>query len=420
MTDWIALVNYAAAVGGLVVTLLGFLLNLSVPFIDRWTRRFFNVLFALLAAYVVSDLVSQISLEMLGPGFTLLSQAAVFCESLFSSLLMPLITVYLLRCAGEAQGKKTVVYVVSVLWLAYFTMLIVTQFTEGIYYFTPDNVYHRGPWYPVLLLPPVLTMVLNLIAFYRRLGVLTRWQRQAFACYLFIPLACMLIQMAAYSLLMIMIGTCAAALSMFIFILREQMERFIRQQEEIARQRANVLVLQMRPHFIYNTMSSIYYLCRQDADKAQQVIREFLDYLRQNFTAVAKEGTIPFKEEMEHTRAYLAVEQVRYEGSLFVEFDTPHTAFRVPPLTLQPIVENAVKHGVDPELEPLYISIRTRATETGAEITVEDTGPGFAPTDDDEPHIALANIRERLELMCGGTLTIEPRGEGGTVVTIRV
>lgn len=94
--------------------------------------------------------------------------------------------------------------------------------------------------------------------------------------------------------------------------------------------------------------------------------------------------------------------------------------FRVPPLTLQPIVENAVKHGVDPELEPLYISIRAYETPEGSEITVEDSGPGFGPADDREPHIALENIRRRLELQCRGTLRIAPRPGGGTAVTITV
>ena len=100
--------------------------------------------------------------------------------------------------------------------------------------------------------------------------------------------------------------------------------------------------------------------------------------------------------------------------------DTPHTRFRITPLTLQPIVENAVKHGVSPDLAPLHLSVLTRETKTGSEIVVEDTGPGFAPADDDEPHIALANIRERLEMMCGGTLEITPRDTGGTRVTIHI
>lgn len=86
----------------------------------------------------------------------------------------------------------------------------------------------------------------------------------------------------------------------------------------------------MRPHFIYNTMMSIYYLCTQDSKKAQQVTLDFTAYLRRNFTAIASEDTVPFSDELEHTRAYLAVEQVQFVDSLLVEYDTLHTEFRLP------------------------------------------------------------------------------------------
>ena len=180
------------------------------------------------------------------------------------------------------------------------------------------------------------------------------------------------------------------------------------------------MVLQMRPHYIYNTMMSIYYLCKQDPDMAQQVTLDFTTYLRKSFTALASEAPIPFSEELEHTRAYLAVEQAQFDDMLFIDYDTPHVDFRLPPLTLQPIVENAVKHGVDPDLDPLTIYIQTREVKNGVEITVADTGPGFGAKDNDEPHIALGNIRERLEMMCKGKMEIAPRDGGGTVVKIYI
>ena len=217
---------------------------------------------------------------------------------------------------------------------------------------------------------------------------------------------------------MIVLGTSLAALIMFIFLLMYQIELYVKQCEQVAAQKANIAVLQMRPHFIYNTLTSIYFLCKKDPEKAQQVTLDFSAYLRNNLSAMAKEGDIPFKDELEHTKAYLAVEKVRFEGHLYVEFDTPHINFRVPPLTLQPLVENAIKHGLSMELEPLYISVYTRKTDKGSEIRVEDTGIGFTAVDKTTPHIALANIRDRIEMYSGGTLTIEPRKQGGTVVTI--
>ena len=230
----------------------------------------------------------------------------------------------------------------------------------------------------------------------------------------------MLVQMFFFGLLLIVFGTSLAGLFMFVFILIDQVERSFRQQQKIANQHANVMVLQMRPHFICNTMMGIYYLCDQDPQKAKQVTLDFTTYLRKKFTAIASEDTVPFTAELEHTRAYLAVEQAQFEDSLFVSFDTPHTMFRVPPLTLQPIVENAVKHGLTASSDPIHISVVTRQTDSASEILVEDDGPGFAPADDNEPHIALNNIRQRLEWMCKGKLTISPREGGGTSVRVRI
>ena len=420
MNNAIDLINFSAAVTGLVIVLLGLFFTLAMKSLEKWTRRFFIALFSVAAAYVASDLLSQVSLIFLGPDYAVLSRIAVFCESLFSSLLMPMITVYLLRCSGERRKRTPLFASMLTLWLVYVALLIFTQFSTEIYSISSKNVYQRGPWYFVLLVPPAAMMIMNCISLFFRRKQLTKKQRAAFTVYLLIPLGCMLIQMFSYGLLMIVIGTSVSAMIMFVFILLDQVDHSIRQQKENAAQQASITVLQMRPHFIYNTLMSIYYLCKQDAEKAQQVILDFSSYLRKNFTAIAKADAIPFEEELEHTRAYLAVEQARFKDQLLVEFDTPFTDFRIPPLTLQPIVENAVKHGMDPELEPLFISISTRRQDGYAEIIVDDSGPGYQPADDNEPHIGLDNVRERLKMMCKGDLTISRRDCGGTIVTIRI
>ena len=105
---------------------------------------------------------------------------------------------------------------------------------------------------------------------------------------------------------------------------------------------------------------------------------------------------------------------------LAVEYDTPDTQFRLPPLTLQPIVENAVKHGMDPDSGPLHIRIRTQHTDSCTSIIVEDSGPGFDPSIKIKPHTTLANIRQRLEMMCGGSLAFTAGENGGAVATVTI
>ena len=420
MLNAIDAINFAAAISGLIIAVLGLLFTLSLSYLNHTLRRFFIVLFSLVTAYVASDFLSQVSLVFLGPGYALLSKIAIFCESLFSSMLMPVLTMFILQCSGERRRRTPLFSSVFTLWLVYVVLLMFTQFTTQIYTITPENVYQRGPWYFILLIPPAAMTVINCFVLYFRRKNLSQRQCLAFSLYLVIPLICMLIQMFSYGLLMIVIGTTVSAIILFSFILSDHINQEIRQREENAAQRASIFVLQMRPHFIYNTLTSIYYLCKQDTDQAQQVILDFTNYLRKNFSAIAKEDMIPFSEEMEHTKAYLAVEQVRFRDGLTVRVDTPYTSFRIPPLTLQPVVENAVKHGLDPEQEMLEITVSTQKTDEWIEIIVEDNGPGFKPADENNPQIALKNIRERLDLMCKGTLTIESVEESGTIVTIRI
>ena len=412
---------------GLTISVMGLALTLHAEFMSRGYKRFFIIFFSVIIAYVLADFTSQISLVLLGKGYSALSKVGVFFESALSSVLMPLLTVFILHSCGQSV-KTPFFYFNITLWSVYFILLIVTQFTKAIYYITPDNVYHRGPLYPVLLVPPVLLMVSNLIGTIVKKDILSKKVFRSLLLFLIIPMVAMVLQMLSYGLLLIVLATSVSSI-MFYYIMYDQIDKNIQKTKEIAAQQLTIRTLQMRPHFIYNTLSNIYYLCQQDSAKAQAAIDDFTKYLRKNFTAITKEELIPFSEELEHARAYLAVVKVRYEDLLFVEYDTEFSAFRLPPLTLEPIVENSVKHGLDPDAAPLHILISSKRQGNQVLITVEDTGTGFDSEEDlqkklsgkdDEPHIGLSNVQSRLSEMCGGTLTIAKRPEGGTIVTLAI
>ena len=199
-------------------------------------------------------------------------------------------------------------------------------------------------------------------------------------------------------------------------------ERLLRKKDEELREaQLQTLVNQIRPHFIYNTLATVHVFCRDDPAQAMQLIEHFNDYLHANFTAITAKEPVPFEEELKHTKAYLAVEAALYLDELSVEYRTDFVQFRLPPLSLQPIVENSVKHGIAKTHQPEHICIRSRRTEGGYEIAVEDDGPGFpAGEGESEGHVGLQNVRERLALLCGGTLTVTPRAGGGTVVTVLI
>lgn len=402
----------------LVLTIMTFWISFIMPGINQWNRRFFVIMFAVFVLYMISAFADLLVYG--DPSMVLAEEIVTYLEYLLLSISMPMFTAYLLHTCGEDWRKSSLFRAVIILWGIYFILLTTAPFTTIFYYVTPNNQWIQGSWHTLMVAPMFVVMFLNTASVIKRRDKLPRKYFVAFLIHL-IPLQvvvfinCFIIELLAT----VVLTLCIVILSLFVIILYEQIEQYVGQQREIAHQRANIMVLQMRPHFIYNAMMSIYYLCAQNPKKAQEVTLDFTTYLRKNFTAIAGEETIPFSDELEHTRAYLNIEQVQFEDSLLVDYDISHTEFRLPPLTLQPIVENAIKHGMDPENAPLRITIRTRETDSGSEIIVEDNGPGFDfKSDDNKAHLALTNIQQRLEIMCGGKMTITPRAGGGTIVTV--
>ncbi len=323
-------INFAIAVSGLSIALMVLILAARAEYMDIWSRRFFICFFSILLLYEAFDLLSQISLVFMGTGMHRLSALAVFFESLFSSILMLMLTAYILHLCG--QSFRDPLFIINTLiWIVYITLLLIAQKTTFIYQITDENIYVRGPLYPVLLIPPFTIMLLNLIGIYTRKNLLPEKERRAFLLYLLIPMLTMIIQMQFYGLLLIIFGTAVSSLIMFLFILNDQTEKAIRLSTELAEQQYRIRSLQIRPHFIYNTLSNIYYLCDINPQKAQAAIGDFTEYLRNNFSAVVRAGLIPFEDELKHTRAYLAVVKMCYEDLLFVEYDTEYTSFYVPP-----------------------------------------------------------------------------------------
>ena len=402
----------------MIMLLMSLVIAIMVPGIDQWSKRFFIAFFTFLLLYGSAALV-EVSLEG-RPGIRFALGILYYIDTLFSSILIPMLTVHLLHCCGESLRDSRLFRLEAPLWIGFFILLNTTPFSTLVYYISPENRFCRGPLYPLLLGFLFVMALMALVGVIRRRRRLTGKYYYAFLISLALMAASMLLHFFVSAFALLELGIAFCVFSMYIIILSDQIEQNMRQQQEIARQRANVMILQMRPHFIYNTLMSIYSLCNQDPQKARQVTMDFTTYLQKNFNAVASENLITFAAELEHTRAYLAVEQARYEEMLLVEYDTPFTQFRLPPLTLQPIVENAVKHGINPYSGPLRILIRTRHTDTAAEIIVEDTGTGFNPSDESKPHATLTNIRQRLQMMCNGEMTITPREGGGTVVKVTI
>ena len=202
--------------------------------------------------------------------------------------------------------------------------------------------------------------------------------------------------------------------------------QFVREHEDGLRagQRVQIMLSQIKPHFLYNALGAIEELCDSDPPKAKEATVKFSEYLRGNMNAISAEGMIPFEQELSHTKMYLELEQLRFEDALRIRYDISCTDFSIPALTLEPIVENAVRHGVRSKPDGRgTVAIATAETENDDLVIVTDDGPGFDPdavSDDGQPHVGIPNVRDRLETVCGGSLLIESERCRGTKAIIRI
>ena len=198
------------------------------------------------------------------------------------------------------------------------------------------------------------------------------------------------------------------------------MERIVL-NAELAGSRISTMMSQIRPHFIYNTLGSIEQLCKLDPPKAGELVHNFAKYLRGNFGELDNPKPILMSQEMEHVRHYINIEKVRFPDMTFT-FEMNSDDFHIPALTVQPIVENAIKHGLMKLPHGGTINVLTYETDTSYCVLVEDDGVGFDVDSlvDDRKHVGLRNIRERLKVMVNGTLEIESVLGVGTKVLITI
>ncbi|MDL2250602.1 histidine kinase [Lachnospiraceae bacterium OttesenSCG-928-J05] len=194
-----------------------------------------------------------------------------------------------------------------------------------------------------------------------------------------------------------------------------------RQKSELMESRVSIMISQIQPHFLYNSLLAIQDLCSRDPQQAEQAIGEFSKYLRVNLNSLTDKRLIPFTKELEHVRTYLSLEERRYEERLQVEYDILASDFMLPALTIQPIVENGIQHGIMRRTQGGRIRIRSWEDKETWRIAIEDDGVGFDPelvTDNDGIHVGIKNVRHRLEAKCGGSVEIKSELGKGTQVVI--
>lgn len=300
-------------------------------------------------------------------------------------------------------------------------LVIVSQFTNLYYYIDAQNYYHRNPAYVVSTLLPAVGMIIDLSIMIEFRKNVSRAMLVSLISYMALPFAASVIQIFCYGISLINISISISMILMFVVAMIEQNENLARKEREAADLRISMMISQIAPHFIYNALTTIQQMCVTDAEMASETVGEFADYLRGNLKSLEQKEAIPFGRELEHVRCYAAIEKKRFGARVQVVYDIETENFLIPALTLQPIVENAIKHGLCKKKGGGTVWIHTKQKGDMVIVSVEDDGAGF-DTDEymktQQNHVGIRNVMSRLNSMCKGELTIDSRPGQGTCVRI--
>lgn len=354
----------------------------------------------------------------------------------------------LLRNHGAAllPGIK---YATRVVCLLGIFVVTVSQFTGYLYTFDAQNRYARAEGYLIICVIAGMMQLLLAVAIFSCRGTLSRVQYAPLQMIILLIFSAYFIQTLFYGLSLVNLSMAVGVGIMYFAyekewiqssteketLLLEKNLQLVQQGAELAKKdaqmatinaqltekRTQIMLSQIQPHFLYNTLSAISYLCIKDPLKAKEVTDHFADFLRTNLSSLQNDHLVPFTQELEHTRVYLAIEQVRFGEDLTVEYDIQYSDFLIPSLSVQPLVENAVRHGICGKEDGGKVTIRSRKEGGKILITVSDDGVGFdtsAKPQDGRTHLGLSNVKQRLELLCNGEMIVDSAPGYGTVVTI--
>ncbi|SFG19053.1 sensor histidine kinase [Oribacterium sp. WCC10] len=305
-------------------------------------------------------------------------------------------------------------------------LMWLTSPIHGQVFYIEDGVYIHGPLYLHSQIVGASILVYDLILaviYFRKLelsdfiGIIS---------FMIFPMTATVITMKypMFGSLLIYLSVTLGILMVYTFMHVQQSIELKRKENALTQERLSIMMSQIQPHFLYNSLNSIYYLCTKDPEMAQKAIGEFSDYLRGNLDSLRTKEPVPFEKELDHIQNYLALEKMRFDDDLTIVYDIQVKNFKLPALSVQPIVENAVKYGVCKSPDGGTVTISTREYDDRYEIIVDDDGVGGYTEAkreyDGRSHIGIQNVRERLKLQCQGTLDIVSVPGEGTTVTITI
>ena len=418
------MINIAIEWAGLILCIACITLTAMEKRIHKTTSRYFILYFTVIILLIAGNMISQLCWDKTGAGWAGLARLStfimVFC-SYIQALMVSLFLLDIVKGGPVYRRIRTLFIAVAGFQTA---VLILNLFTGTLYQLDAGNHFHLGPLYQPISLLSGAMVVTDLIIVLRSRNRLSPGTFRDFLIYFVIPLIGMVIQFFAYGIYVMLASLILATTVVFISFLKRETERYYLQLQENEQMKTRLMLSQIQPHFLYNSLGVIQELCRRDPEKAEEATLRFSQFLRRNMDSLSMDRPIPFEDELKHTKNYLELEKMRFGDQLQVEYDIETTDFLIPTLTLQPLVENSVRHGIRQKEEGGRITIRVKDFPDRVEVRVRDDGPGIAPDSVTDPkesdRVGVRNVTERVRRMCGGErqLEFEPGVDAHAVITL--
>lgn len=350
-----------------------------------------------------------------------------FCVFALSDVMLALYNGYISIVLYKGNNRRLkqipnkrilLVYIIAAIGIG---MCILTQFLHIYYYIDGNNYYHRNSGHIISMIIPIIGMVIDASLILENRKRINNLTRMSLLAYMFLPFIAVMVQIFYYGVSFTNIAISISMIFMFVASMIEQNENLARKEKEAAELRISIMISQIAPHFIYNTLTSIKEMCSSDPEMAGELTGQFAEYLRGNLESLNMDKPVPFERELSHVKCYAAIEEKRFAGRVKVEYDIHDDEFLIPALTLQPIVENAIKHGLCSKKGGGTVIVHTERKDSKIYITVTDDGAGFDMNKiegDGKIHVGIQNVKERLSTMSDGSLNIESRVGEGTRVSI--
>ena len=421
----INLVNLIIEVIGIVVSVFSVFILVCGISKDKRTIRVFSFGFSSLLIYHVSLLVIEFTRVYSEGAQRYVVLTAGFLTFLMSILTAYAVSLYLVLCLSLESRQYRALRTFLTAFLAFqIIVLLWAQLSGRLALIDDMNQYDEGSLSVLGYAMISSYMMIDFILMIQHRARTSVKKRLAFSVFFGLPLLTIFIRPLFPGIYLVALSSTIALIIMLVVLMVEQQQIYEAQRIQEEQAKIDLMLSQIQPHFLFNSLYVIQEICHTDPETASRAIEGFSRYLRHNMDSIAVNRPIPFSEELEHTKLYVRLQQLRFGEVLDVKYNLTVTDFRMPSLALQPIVENAIRYGVrQNEKGAGTVEISTSETDAYYEIVVTDNGPGFDMNnipDDGVTHIGLKNVRERLRRISNGNLIVESTCGKGTRMTIQI